>query len=1406
MSKEIKQKAERLNKRHVTRSRLKWAAGALSFAVVLTTVLCLTLPAVTESAICGLETHRHNDECYETVITPASRKLTCGIGDSGASIIHTHDDYCYDEDGRLICDLAEIEEHIHTDACFRTEKVLVCDCSETEEHIHCDECRSDDGKTEEHVHSELCYEDSREPVCGKENEDEHIHTEECYDNPRKPICGKEDEEDHVHCEECYEESREPVCGLDAQNGSKATDKERGELVCGMEEGEGRHEHCEGCYEERRVLICEKEELTADDPIGSYSNESKTDACIIAHQHSEECFTVTEQTEERVLVCEIPEHTHDEDCYPDHGTFCGIKAHAHGDGCYDENGELICKKVEHTHSAECGAADEKELMFTAETSIGVNITFIARSGILPEDADSAELGVRQLDENELKELLETDGYDSGITKHASVLGFCLTLLLHGEEIQPAGTALVRVNGSCGMRVATYSLTDGSVKENSATETDDGAVSEYHIDSFPLVLVIEAQNDLGGNEEPDGIDDDPNSILIRNNRDSETATLTVTKTWSDGTEGHDPVTVYLVENASGNTVAAMILSADNNWYGEFTGLAVPGDGEPLGYSVIENEPEGYFAEYGAIVPVQTVTEELYWVPVVGNSLSDGGYYVFCAEFNGAYYTPGFLDNPSGYISALPVGMNGPITINGISYSSYITGVDESAMFLAEEQSGWFVISNAYTGKYLYKSGYCLGASSASLMNFNDGKLYSSDSYYIQQYAANGVPYRDYQGIKNGASSATIFTLYERVAVTTTDHRYATSVVNRQIDHGPGMGGNDPESPDIHKTIDYLGDGTSNPDTTLTGEEFYRLYLDVSAEAMAEPIDLLLVLDNSGSMFSGGSSLINGRIRNDVLNEVVAELIPQFLAAHPQNRISIVYFSGPAHVYNGFAFSLPTNYTAGNVADDAWTACDWTSDENTAISSLLTQCVGHVGSVGTGTNYSAGLVQADAQLAAASSTNKPYMLFLSDGVPTYYIQSNGQRGGNGFDTQGMSIMHTFYNKYKQNEQNCYQPTLNAINAFLASHSEIPVSVVAFSSDMQGDRSSLLREMPNAGGFFSTASDAGELFYSLQAAFMAAATYNVSITDRLSPYVELYGEQADYVVTMTNVNTGAVTVLYQNGAITPAGAGIVQSVEFIPSSNESTTGSVKLNFVESYELENDYVYTLSFNVVLTQAAYDTYNAAGQQYPHIGDPDTDYGTNDTSSNYPGLHSNTTAYVDYSIAGNDYSSFYPHPVVQVNAVSGSLTITKEVVDGDLDEEFLFEMILTDSEGNALTDIPEGDSYTVLPDGRISFTLSHGQSVTISGIPADNVITVMEVGHDGYTVRIKEGEQTLAAQDTYSFVLTDDRNIVVVNNAGAELPETGGVGTGIMTYGGSAVMLIALMCWIGRSIWERRSAKSISLGK
>ena len=169
------------------RRRKRWRSAVLALAavVVFCTTYALILPAITmaQQTYCGMEEHRHGDDCYETVLVcdrefdvvqpeghihtatcyDYEEVLTCGLEEC-EDTLHEHTDDCYDEEGNLVCTQPEvIEGHTHTEDCYGEKEVLICGEEEQQE------------ISEPHRHTEACY--TREFVCTKS---EHTHSLICY--------------------------------------------------------------------------------------------------------------------------------------------------------------------------------------------------------------------------------------------------------------------------------------------------------------------------------------------------------------------------------------------------------------------------------------------------------------------------------------------------------------------------------------------------------------------------------------------------------------------------------------------------------------------------------------------------------------------------------------------------------------------------------------------------------------------------------------------------------------------------------------------------------------------------------------------------------------------------------------------------------------------------------------------------------------------------------------------------------------------------------------------------------------------------------------------------------------------------------------------------------------------------
>lgn len=397
------QAAIKLNNGHKQKKWWQRAARVLTMVVVFCTTYALILPAITMEGeyVCGMEAHEHSESCYtqHSVYT-----FTCNLSEQ-VEVAHSHDTYCYDAQGELICLLPEIEGHSHDDSCYEsipvceavhthseecitTEEVLICTEEERVGHTHSGTCTKTEQllicteeECEGHTHSGACTGTERVLICTEEeheghgdsgakteqvlictNEDaEHSHDDNCYEiHQAEPA----EHEGHTHSEACYE-TREVTCELAESEGHTHSEAcyEIQEVTCERTEDAG-HTHSEACYEIREIPC----ELTVDaDHVHDESccGEESQLVCgrteMIPHQHTESCRIEGEPL--MVLVCELPEHTHEDSCYPLEEEdeelaryLCGSGVHAHGDGCYDEEGNLTCTIPEHDHEAACLVAD------------------------------------------------------------------------------------------------------------------------------------------------------------------------------------------------------------------------------------------------------------------------------------------------------------------------------------------------------------------------------------------------------------------------------------------------------------------------------------------------------------------------------------------------------------------------------------------------------------------------------------------------------------------------------------------------------------------------------------------------------------------------------------------------------------------------------------------------------------------------------------------------------------------------------------------------------------------------------------------------------------------------------------------------------------------------------------------
>lgn len=424
-------------------------------------------------------------------------------------------------------------------------------------------------------------------------------------------------------------------------------------------------------------------------------------------------------------------------------------------------------------------------------------------------------------------------------------------------------------------------------------------------------------------------------------------------------------------------------------------------------------------------------------------------------------------------------------------------------------------------------------------------------------------------------------------------------------------------------------------------YNLTLNVSgavgSESYANKLDVLFVMDTSNSMKWGMNNSTNqknyttnpnSRFYNQqkAVEDAVAKLKEK---KNVNARFAVVSFDTEA--------GIETNWTNGTISYPSEVAQYDDSNEDAG-----------------GTNYQAGLRKADELLKNGRADATKIVVFLSDGDPTFYYDTNrkGQEkvygSGSGYDETAMTKAQTQLGTMSMNyfytvgvgPKDSYDHLSNLI-------SSAPIGTVTGSYN--GTDSSNLKN-----AFDSIIRDATELLCT-----------EVTVTDTLTDEVELADQKLQVVV---KDETGKVINKLKNASGNEVDVSKIITVSTAKDSNGKT--QIIMRFEPNYKLESGYTYYVTAKIKPTTKAYLEYQ--NESYTDIGDKNTDeyLGTgkkpgndtrnNGTSSEQNGFYSNVSANVTYKYYNKTYTKPYAKPVIQVNDSTVSHTVVKQW-EKDLDK-------------------------------------------------------------------------------------------------------------------------------------------------
>lgn len=529
---------------------------------------------------------------------------------------------------------------------------------------------------------------------------------------------------------------------------------------------------------------------------------------------------------------------------------------------------------------------------------------------------------------------------------------------------------------------------------------------------------------------------------------------------------------------------------------------------------------------------------------------------------------------------------------------------------------------------------------------------------------------------------------------------------------------------KTVTLKDNGNYNLELTLSGA--------VGTKENKAKVDLVIVIDNSGSMYENNNRLM--KAAKKAANTLITTLDNN---ENIDAQYNIVLFSGTAYASNG------------NTVDYGTTASGWknSTDASSYISNVKSSSTG-----GGATNYEAGLRQAQAQLSndkvRADATK--VVVFLTDGEPTLRVSNYNSDDVTG---QGGNRTYGYGNGQTDKGGRCLKAATDYI-ATMSMNRFYAVGVGgATDDDMKALADAATKATVKDGILAENEDKLTSIFSNIASEIATFLCENVTITDTLAR-----NDAGQLMVDVTDAATVGVKVLDGDGQLvgTHSGTSVnlpatdTNNAATLTASYDSINGVLKLDFPDDYKLEPDYTYVLYAEIAPTEPAYQKFRESG--YTNLGD----VGTGIHAGQF-GFYSNKVANATYTYQGDSGSVTYDMPVVQLNP--GKLIITK-TFEGLTAEEIASLQDTLKFKVNLTYPDPTGQQ----PEQEVplsAFTSANGTyTYTIEGLSPNTAYTVEETGADleGRTVTttvtgnetgtVPKGQTaTVAYNNSYSLATT-----------------------------------------------------------
>lgn len=525
-----------------------------------------------------------------------------------------------------------------------------------------------------------------------------------------------------------------------------------------------------------------------------------------------------------------------------------------------------------------------------------------------------------------------------------------------------------------------------------------------------------------------------------------------------------------------------------------------------------------------------------------------------------------------------------------------------------------------------------------------------------------------------------------------------------------------PEHHKTIAKKNgaNDTYTLNLNVTGKR------SSTSQTVSQPVDIALVLDNSGSMnycMSGRQPFYFPPCSGDdpVRSAALKTAVTAFLDGVDTQNKTI------ANADNKVQVSLVS------FADSASTLSGLTPDVTTLktkVNSLKPQGA---------TNTADGFSEAKSTLDKDTRTNAiKHVVFFTDGVPTTNNAFSSTVANNTLTTakqlkdanvgvysvgifSGADASVTSYDWRTNTDTHKANVFMNAVSSNYPNYGSVAWD----------DWSGVTLSGGSDKGYYKTASTASELskvFEDIQQTITTTNGYTgVTIQDTLSEYADFAdADPAKKAKVVTNDDTD-VTAQWN-----------------IKVNGKTITASPK----SADPLPDGVTYTLQFDIKPTQKAYDDYaanktnkNAEKDGYDGvIGSAGSDAAGNDTSAGKPGFYTNDNACLAYSGDGETHACgdapYTERPVDQVK--TGAITVQKKWADADGKASL---------EGN-----PESVTFTLQIDEKDSreaaATADTNWTATFENLAPGHTYKVVEKAVTGYETSYESQDVTITADELW----------------------------------------------------------------